>query len=329
MNIQDELQKYHADALSLAVVKNDRIDGIFAVGDGVTPHTRFQAASVSKMVFTLAVLKLVSEGRLDLEDDVNAYLSDCPLLRRDGTKGKATIRQLLTHTAGTGVHGFEGYPVGSALPETKQILAGEPPCNSPGVYQEHVPGKRWRYSGGGFMLLQKCAENITGMDFADFMDQYVLSPLKMDDSSFRQDLTENLACGYTQNFQPVPNGHYLMPEQAAAGLWTTAADLARFGLHIQRILRGDEGLIPQGLARQMTAPQHEEWLELEGTRCRTGLGCYLKILHGKAYFGHSGGNEGFESLVNFSVEGGSGCCVLLNANEAYPLTRKLQDVFLP
>lgn len=137
------------------------------------------------------------------------------------------------------------------------------------------------------MVLQRCVENITELDFADFMEQYVLSPLGMQNSSFRQDLTDGLARGYVDGHTPLPGGHNLMPEQAAAGLWTTAEDLARFGIHLQDILRGRTGLIPRRLAEEMVTPQHGDLLELEGARCRMGLGCFLKTIHGTPHFGHS------------------------------------------
>ncbi|MDE7290074.1 MAG: beta-lactamase family protein, partial [Oscillospiraceae bacterium] len=220
MDFANELKKCGADSLSLAVVRDFKIVQTIAEGTDITPHTRFQAASISKMVFAFAVLRLAAEGKISLEDDVNSYLGGTPLTDRDGNTARVNVRQILSHTAGLGVHGFDGYPIGSVLPTTSQIIAGEPPCNSPKVYCEYSPDEHWVYSGGGFMVLQKCAENITGMDFADFMERYVLSPLEMSDSTFRQDVTENLAKGYTENSEPVKGGHMLMPEQAAAGLWT-------------------------------------------------------------------------------------------------------------
>lgn len=328
MDFLKELQKYGGNSLSLAVVRNYKISETIAVGMDITPHTRFQAASISKMVFTLAVLRLVSEGKISLEDDVNRYLGGTTLTDRDGNPARVNVRQILSHTAGLGVHGFDGYPVGSVLPTTSQIIAGEPPCNSPKVCCEYDPDEHWVYSGGGFMVLQKCVENITETDFANFMEKYVLLPLEMADSTFRQDITENLAKGYTENSEPVFGGHMLMPEQAAAGLWTTAADLAKFGIHIQNILRGVDGLIPKSLAELMTSPQHSDVFDMEGTKCRTGLGCYLKDIGGKKYFGHSGGNVGFVSLVNFSAESGNGCCTLVNSDGAVPLLLKIQSKFL-
>ena len=328
MDFREELQKCGADSLSLAVIRNYQIAETVAEGTDNTPHTRFQAASISKMVVTRAILRLASEGRISLEADVNSYLGGTALTDRNGSPARVNVRQILSHPAGIGVHGFAGYPIGAELPTTSQIIAGEPPCNSPKIYCEYAPDEHWVYSGGGFMVLQKCAENITETDFADFMQQYVLSPIGMEDSTFRQDITENLAKGYTENFAPVFGGHMLMPEQAAAGLWTTAADLANFGIHIQNILRGGDGLIPKSLAQLMTSPKHSDVFDMEGTKCRTGLGCYLKNIGGKLYFGHSGGNVGFVSLVNFSAESGNGFCALVNSDEAFPMLLEIQREFL-
>lgn len=328
MDFLSELEKCGANSLSIAVVKNYQVAEAITEGHGVTTNTRFQAASISKMLFTLAFLRLVSEGRISLEDDVNNYLGDCPITDRDGNTVSVNARQILSHTAGLGVDGFYGYPMGTVLPTTSQIINGEPPCNSPKVYCEYAPDEHWVYSGGGFMVLQKCAENITEMDFADFMQQYVLSPLDMEDSTFRQDITENLAKGYTENSEPISGGHMLMPEQAAAGLWTTANDMTKFGIHIQNILRGESGLIPQKLAELMTSPQHSDVFDMEGTKCCTGLGCYLKNIGDKHYFGHCGGNEGFVSIANFSLKDGDGCCTFINSNGAVPLLLKIQSEFL-
>ncbi len=328
MNFKDEMKRYDADALSVAVIRNYQIAETITEGNNVTAHTRFQAASISKMVFTLSVLCLVAGNKISLEDDINQYLGDICLQNAVGLPARATIRQILSHTAGFGVHGFAGYGHDVKLPTTEQIISGEPPCNSPKVVQEYMPGEHWVYSGGGFMILQKYIENIVRMPFEDFMEQTVLLPLDMVDSTFRQDITGNIVEGYPLNRTPFPDGHNLMPEQAAAGLWTTASDLARFGIHLQNILRGKSGLIPQALVQEMIRPQHDDILDMENTHCKTGLGCYLKYIHDEAYFGHSGSNFGYKSRMNFSVLNGNGCCVLVNSDAAAPLIDKIQDFFL-
>ena len=324
----EELKQYHADAPSISVIHDYQITDVFTIGSNISTHTRFQAASISKMVFTLSVLCLVAQNKISLDDDGGKYIAPLYLKNSNGLLARATVRQILSHTAGFGVSGFDGYGRNVKLPTTEQIILGEFPCNSPKIIQEYIPGKHCIYSGGGFIILQKCIENISGMPFADFMEQTVLYPLDMTDSTFRQNITENIVEGYFVACDRVSKGYNFMPEQAAAGLWTTASDLARFGIHHQNILRGKTGLVPQMLVQEMIRPQHREILDLDNIPCKTGLGCYLQYIHDAVYFGHSGRNCGFESQINFSVQNGKGCCILANSDDIFPLIEKIQDYFL-
>lgn len=328
--IWDQMVKENpATALSIAVVRNYQIVDRITVGAEITVHTRFQAASISKEIFALAVLRLVEEGKLGLDEDVNQYFQEYRVPKRDGTLAKLTVRQILSHTAGLTVSGFDGYEAGAGIPNTLQIIQGEPPCNSSKVVQEFSAGLKWQYSGGGYMVLQRCVEEVTGMEFSAFMKEYVLDPLEMTDSTYRQDITENLAFGYGFWDEDFQVGHRIMPEQAAAGLWTTASDLAKYGIHVQNILRGRSGLISRRTAEEMIRPQHNDLLNMEGTLCQTGLGCYLKTIHGQKYFGHSGENLGFVSLMNFSIQDGNGVCTLINFNEGRKLLCPIQEEYLP
>lgn len=328
MNLYEEMKNIHATALSMALIRNYEIDQIITVGESVTEHTRFQAASVSKMVFTLALLRFTEEKRISLDNEAGQYLGDLQIKDRNGIPARASIRQILSHTGGFNVHGFDGYESFEPLPDTDQILQGLPPANSGEVVQMDSPGKRWSYSGGGFMVLQKLAENMSGLPFEDFMQQNVLKPLGMNDSTFRQDISQKYVEGYSEAFMSGKYGHHLMPEQAAAGLWTTAADLARFGIHIQNILRGKPGLVSRELAQEMVTPQHANDLDLDQAEYRMGLGCFLSNLSGQAYFSHSGGNFGYESRVFFSVAGGNGFCILINSEDTDQLMDHLQKISL-
>lgn len=320
MNLEAELHRYCADALSIAVIRDYQIAELMVCGTGITVHTRFQAASISKMVFSFAVLRLIADGKLSLDDDIGMYIDPLYLQRSDGSLARATVRQILSHTAGFQVHGFDGYDYRAKLPTLDQIITGTVPSNSTKVVQENAPGEKWSYSGGGFIILQKCIENISGESFPQLMDSLVLEPLEMSDSTFRQDITENLATGYTARGISLPGGHMIMPELAAAGLWTTAADLAKFGIHLQTILAGNQGLLPQELVKEMVSPH---CVAVTDSPCHAGLGCFLTTIGNMNFFGHSGDNIGFESQVNYSLRGGNGYCILVNSDEAYPLIKRL------
>ena len=152
----------------------------------------------------LAVLRLVEQGKADL-DTVGAY------------PGYAvTLRQLLSHTAGVSPEGFDGYSRGSPLPTIAQILAGEPPANSPPIVIENAPGTQYRYSGGGYVLVQEIIEAASGEAFANAMAKLVLLPLGMTDSSFEQPLPEalasNAAAGHDVRSRPLEGKWRTYPE---------------------------------------------------------------------------------------------------------------------
>src|SRR5262249_41749020 len=147
---------------------------------------------------------------------------------------KVTLRQLLSHSAGLPVHGFGGYSVGTPLPTTAQILNGEPPANSMPVRVTLVPGTVLEYSGGGYVLTQLLMGDVTGQPFPTILRQAVFDKIGMTDSTYEQpipaDRAAQAATGTEAGGDPVAGRWHVYPEMAAAGLWTTATDLARFAI---------------------------------------------------------------------------------------------------
>src|SRR5947208_16880677 len=142
--------------VSVAVIQNGEIEwarrfGVKEAGkpEPVTAETLFQAGSISKPVAAMAALRLVQEGRIDLDEDVNTYLTSWKVPPNGPWQPRVTLRQLLSHTGGTTVHGFPGYPRGSAVPTMRQVLDGEQPANTSAVRVNAFPGTLHRYSGGG------------------------------------------------------------------------------------------------------------------------------------------------------------------------------------
>jgi CubicO group peptidase (beta-lactamase class C family) len=161
--------------------------------DEVTPNTPFQAGSISKPVFALAVMKLVEKGQIDLDADVNHYLESWQIPTNEGWQPRVTLRQLLSHTAGTSVHGFPGYPTAGPWPAIPQILEGIPPANTPPVVVDLLPGIQFRYSGGGTMIAQQLVVDLLGKPLPDIMRELVLDPLEMSDSTYEQPLPAAMA----------------------------------------------------------------------------------------------------------------------------------------
>lgn len=192
--INTQMPKNHITGLSLAIIDGGtivRAQGYgfadTAAGTAVTQHTLFQAGSISKSVAAMGALRLVESGKLSLDADVNSALVSWKVPENQFTNEKpVTLRAILSHTAGLSVHGFAGYAVDAPVPTLLQIMNGEKPANTPAIRVNKLPGSIWRYSGGGYMVMQQMVLDVTGTKFPGFMRDNVLTPLGMTDSSYEQ-----------------------------------------------------------------------------------------------------------------------------------------------
>jgi len=317
--IRAQMKKRGITGLSLAVIdggKFVREQGYgFTDKSGkttVTPSTLFQAGSISKPVATLGALHLVDKGLLSLDEDVNAKLRTWTLPQNKFTDArKVTLRLILSHTAGMTVHGFPGYRIGAPLPTLIQVLNGEKPANTSAIRVDRTPGSEWKYSGGGYLIMQQMVIDASGQPFARYMDETVLKPLSMVSSTYSQPLPEHMAVraakGYGGIFgQSVNGGWHVYPEMAPAGLWTTAADLARFAIGIQSSVTGHlNPVISQSLTRQMLTVEQMNY----------GLGLGLRGNGRTLRFGHDGANAGFNAVMSAYAYAGKGAVVMINKNE--------------
>jgi CubicO group peptidase (beta-lactamase class C family) len=324
--LEERMQHHRTPGVSIAVIADGRLDwargfGVRTAGESapVTDDTLFQAASISKPVFALAVMRLVAQGRLDLDADVNEYLASWKLPANDGWQPHVTLRQLLSHRAGLTVHGFPGYRHDEPLPTVLQILDGAPPANTGPVRVNLIPGTQFRYAGGGTTVAQQAVMDVLGLPFAEIMRTLVLDPLGMHASTYEQPLPEArrqaAATGHPWKGEPLPGGWYTYPEQAAAGLWTTPSDLLRLGLGVQAALRGErEDWLPASLALAMLTPQGDEHM---------GIGFFLEGKDEHRRFGHGGWNEGFLSELKVYQTQGFGAAVMINSNQGQPLLSEI------
>jgi CubicO group peptidase (beta-lactamase class C family) len=312
------LSQRHIPGVSLAVIQNGRIVraqgyGVVEAGrpERITADTLFQAGSISKPVAALGVLHLVDAGRLTLDADVNEALQTWRVPENAFTKeNKVTLRRLLSHSAGLTVHGFPGYPVGARVPTLVQILNGELPANTAAIRVNQVPGSQWRYSGGGYVVIQQLVLDVTGEPFPEYMRRTVLEPMGMHASTFEQPLPEapaSTATGHHFAMNPVSGRWHVYPEMAAAGLWTTPSDLARLAIGVQASLAGRHGppVISPMLTREMLTRQ----------RNNSGLGFMISGQQQTRRFQHGGRDEGFDALLIAYCETGQGAVVMINAND--------------
>ncbi|RYF47363.1 MAG: serine hydrolase, partial [Cytophagaceae bacterium] len=233
---------------------------------------------------------------------------------------KVTLRSLLSHTAGLTVHGFPGYEAGTPIPTVVQILDGSPPANTPAVRVDFVPGTRWRYSGGGYTVMQQLITDVTDQPFPQFMQTTVLGPLAMTASTFQQPLPANkakaTATGHSGEREAIKGRWHIYPEMAAAGLWTTPSDLARFAIGIQNALVGKPGAV---LSKHMTQQM------LTDQKDKDGLGVFLQGEGSTMRFGHNGRDEGFDALMTAGAQTRQGVVIMINANDNSQLLNYIVD----
>jgi CubicO group peptidase (beta-lactamase class C family) len=311
---------YHVPGLSLAFIHNGTVDWTRAFGvakaggEPVTPDTLFQAGSISKSVTALAVLRLVEQGKLNLDTDVSHYLTTWKLPTNKFTERKpVTLRELLSHTAGATIHGFRGYAAGQTVPTLIQVLNGEQPANSPPVTIDFVPGSKFRYSGGGYLIIQQILIDVTGESFPDLMQEVVLQPLRMTHSTFQQPIPEKLrsleAMPYDHNGNAVDGGPHTYPEMAVGGLWTTPSDLALFASAIQDAFSGRPGaIVSPATAHEMLRPVARDY----------ALGFLIDGNGPNRYFWHPGVDAGFVAFF-FAYEKGDGLALMANGQNTKAL----------
>lgn len=170
-----------------------------------------------------------------------------------------------------------------------QVLNGEKPANSAPIRADILPGSRWRYSSGCYTVLQQLLIDVTGKSFPQLMRELALDKLEMKRSAYEQPLpealTSNAASAHRVNGAVLKGKWHTYPEMAAAGLWTTPSDLARFAIEAQQTYTGkSRKVLSQAMAKQMLTKQMSNY----------GLGFTLSGEGQEFYFGHGGSNEGFK-----------------------------------
>jgi CubicO group peptidase (beta-lactamase class C family) len=315
-NIAIRMKELNVPGVSVAVIHNGQIEwargyGFASIGGPpVTANTMFQAGSISKPVATMAALWLVEHGKLSLDADIDTELKSWKLPADPVTAGKpVTLRELLTHTGGTTVHGFPGYAQNEPVPTLIQVLNGEKPANTPAIRSEAAPLSKWNYSGGGFTIAQQAMIDVSGEPFPKLLHDKVLEPIGMTHSTYEQPLGKEFAAfaatPYRGDGKPVEGGAHTYPEMAAAGLWTTPTDIARYAIEVRHSI-GDAAnhVLSPDMTSQMLTAGMGSW----------GLGLQIGGAADNPYFSHGGVNEGFINIFAAYEKSGDGAVVMTNSD---------------
>jgi len=292
--------------VSIAVIRDGAVEWARAYGLAATPTTLFQAASISMPVTAMAALHMAQFGNFGLDDDINTRLTSWRVPENEFTRvEKVTVRRILSHTAGLTGHGFRGYAEEEAVPSLPQILEGQLPANSAPIRVDVEPGSEYRYSGGGYTVLQLLLEEKFKRAFPVVMQRIVLDRLAMRMSTFEQPLPQDragrAAVGFHENGRSYTGGWHVYPEMAAAGLWSTPSDLCRFAIEAARAARGESNRV---LERAMA----ERMMEAPPGRHALGFG-----VNGD-WFEHGGANAGYRAHLWCKKDASTGAVVMTNSD---------------
>lgn len=308
------MQTYQVPIVGYAIINNWQIESaqIISLNPNilVTRDSLFQAASISKSLSAYGALKLVAKQQLNLDASVNQPLQSWQIKTNDYNKDQPiTLRMILDMTSGLTVSGFEGYKQGTVMPKLIQILEGENPAKNHPVRVFYKPGSQYFYSGGGYQVLQQLIQDITKTPFEQWMQTQVLKPLQMSNSVFKCPLEGAPRVQAVPAFDNVGNildqGWYNYPLSAAAGLWSTPTDLAKFAISVSNDYLGKaDGFIPEKLARQMLTRQ---------PNTSFGLGVVVTGQGLSLNFRKAGHNTGYHSELIMFPNIGKGLVIMTDS----------------
>lgn len=328
-NILDRMKYYKVPGLSIAVIKDYKID--WAKGYGladtiqktkVTTETMFSAGSISKFLMAVTALKLVEDGKIGLDSPINDYLTSWKITENDYTKKTPiTLRMLLSHSAGTSQTSYFGFTPTEPLPTIVEILSGAKISQTRAVVVNSEPNKEFRYSGGGSMIAQMALMDVSKKSFGNLTQQVLFDKIGMTNSTFEQPVSEKFSkqCSWAYSqaswFKGMP---YVYPQQAAAGLYSTPTDLAKFFIEVQKSINGKGKVLSEAMTKKMLTSQVN--VSDGGYKEQMAIGPFLiqrtdnKDPNG-VYFEFTGVNAGFLAYGMASVQGGNGVIIMLNSGD--------------
>ena len=334
MKLFERMDFYKTPGLSISIINNNKVEwsksyGVKSKGstEKINPETLFQVASISKPISALATLILVEKGSLSLDDPLNDYLKSWKVQDNEFTRNKEPcIRDLLSHSAGFTNGSVGDYLDTDSIPTLLEALNGTPPSEKPPVTIDFEPGTKWRYSGGGYSVLQQLLIDHNDMDFMSYINNALFRPLNMSHSFFQQPLSPSLSGyaskGHDEYGNIVNGGWTILPEMAAGGLWSTSLDLAKVIIEVNRSYLGSSNkIISKTMTREMLKKQKADY----------GLGFQIEGQDYNITYSHSGSNEGYRSFFVGYPERKQGVVILTNSNAGdalrWEIMRSLSTIY--
>ncbi|MCA0931305.1 beta-lactamase family protein [Lutimonas saemankumensis] len=335
-SVEDAMQEHGLKGLSIAVFENYNLICTQTWGvkdaisnDTIDENTAFSTASMAKPITATLFAILEEQGMISLDVPVSNYLMRWQLPKSEYLSNtEVTLRQLLSHTAGTTQHGFADFYKGDTIPTLVESLQGQLPNYDEEIDFKWIPGSDWGYSGGGYVIAQMAVEDKLGVKLSDLANRYLFEPLGMSHTTLKQPHEEgfsltNLAKAHNEEGIIVGDGIPITPQVAASGLWSTPSDLAIFLIEMQNALRNENnGVISQDVAIKVTDIITTKVIGgwSLGWERRYGFGNY-------EWFSHGGANTGVGGHMYATMQDGNGIVMLGNgANKnRLPVINKIRD----
>ena len=324
-SITDKMVAYKIPALSLAVINHGKIEWAdiyqnpnFNDQQNLDSTNIFQAASLSKPVTFLAALRMHSSGKIDLDKNIQDYLRDFVLPQGNQTvENPVTFRNVFSHTSGITSGGYQGYSRNVSMPSDLDILMGNEGVNTPAIEVISPPNKMLAYSGGGYTLAELALQDIFNDKFSNIMKKWILEPAGMTLSEFTQPLpasdSTRVAKGYTYSGDVVEGGWRNHPEQAAAGLWSNATDMAKFMIEIYDSYQGKNSIFSQTDIESILNDERDGHI----------YGFIVDRSDDDISITHYGGNAGYRTGMTISLTSGKGLVYLTNSDNGGALGNEL------
>jgi CubicO group peptidase (beta-lactamase class C family) len=313
--VQTRMTWHKVPAVSVAVIRNGKLDWSATWGrlkiDGPRAgcSTLFQAGSLSKPVTLLAALRIAEQGLIHFDKNIETYLTSYHLPAGKQTDANpVTFGNLLAHTSGVTPGGYLGYIQGQPIPSDQQTVCAEPPSNSRKVEVLKAPGTVLAYSGGGYTVAEIALQDALHKPFELILREWLFVPVGMREADFTQPLPtashSYAARGHLTDGGVVPGGWNNHPEQAAAGLWATASDMAAFLIEIGKGYRGESKVFARASLRKLLSESFDGH----------AYGFRLIGKGEQVFITHYGGNVGYRAGMTLNLTTGDGAVYLTNSD---------------
>ena len=328
-SLAERMAYHHVPGVAIAILEDGKVVQTFGFGtraagsqEPVDADTLFNVGSVSKILAAATALRLVAQERIELDRDVNTYLKSwrIPPAPRIAN-AQVTLRMLLSHTSGLSEHGFDDFAPGDAVPTLLESLDGKRPATNGPIRLQREPGLLGDYSGGGYTVAQQLLEDVAGAPLETIAKAQVFDPLGMTRSTFASPLPAargNIAKAHDEHGKPtaLPRGWQTFPQEAAAGLWTSANDLGAFVGALIRSYQGDDDFLPHAIAIDMMTEVSPSW---------HGLGPRLDGAGNARIFHHGGSNDSYRAWIEGYLETGDGFVILTNGANGGTLRTEIRN----